>query len=183
MKSRTSRLLLFIFSFVTSYFPYFKLVTLKTLVILCNTLKKEGRAFRNIGKNISLYCVIFVYYIVNLEVAVGNTFLDFVFGIWAYAENVLFIGFSAFSCWTPGRPWHSEGQKGSREVWFVTQCSLQNKLCDKLKTESYVSTTPTRLRKAKAVLYIENNVWHLICYAVKISLSRENLELISSFEG
>ena len=62
-----SRLLLFIFSFVTSYFPYFKLVTLKTLVILCNTLKKEGRAFRNIGKNISLYCVIslaiiFVYY-------------------------------------------------------------------------------------------------------------------------
>ena len=26
--------------------------------ILCNTLKKEGRAFRNIGKNISLYCVI-----------------------------------------------------------------------------------------------------------------------------
>ena len=48
-------LLLFIFSFVTSYFPYLKLVTLKTLVILCNTLKKEGRAFRNIGKNISLY--------------------------------------------------------------------------------------------------------------------------------
>ena len=29
-----SRLLLFIFSFVISYFPYFKLVTLKTLVIL-----------------------------------------------------------------------------------------------------------------------------------------------------
>ena len=54
-----SRLLfLFIFSFVISYFPYFKLVTVKTLVILCNTLKKEGRAFRNIGKNISLYCVI-----------------------------------------------------------------------------------------------------------------------------
>ena len=25
---------------------------------LCNTLKKEDRAFRNIGKNISLYCVI-----------------------------------------------------------------------------------------------------------------------------
>ena len=46
-----SRLLLFIFSLVISYFPYFKL-------ILCNTLKKEGRAFRNIGKNISLYCVI-----------------------------------------------------------------------------------------------------------------------------
>ena len=46
-----SRLLfLFIFSFVISYFPYFKLVTLKTLVTLCNTLKKEGRAFRNIGK-------------------------------------------------------------------------------------------------------------------------------------
>ena len=45
-----SRLLLFIFSLVISYFPYFKLVTLKTLVILCNTLKKEGRAFRNIGK-------------------------------------------------------------------------------------------------------------------------------------
>ena len=44
-------------SFVISYFPYFKLVTLKTLVILCNTLKKEGRAFRNIGKNISLYCI------------------------------------------------------------------------------------------------------------------------------
>ena len=53
-----SRLLLFIFSFVTSYFPYFELVTFKTLVILCNTLKKEGRAFRNIGKNKSLYCVI-----------------------------------------------------------------------------------------------------------------------------
>ena len=35
-----------------------RFVTLKTLVILCNTLKKEGRAFRNIGKNISLYCVI-----------------------------------------------------------------------------------------------------------------------------
>ena len=33
-------------------------VTLKPRVILCNTLKKEGRAFRNIGKNISLYCVI-----------------------------------------------------------------------------------------------------------------------------
>ena len=33
-------------------------LTLKTRVILCNTLKKEGRAFRNIGKNISLYCVI-----------------------------------------------------------------------------------------------------------------------------
>ena len=46
-----SRLLLFIFSFVISHFSYFKLVTLKTLVILCNTLKKEGRAFRNIGKN------------------------------------------------------------------------------------------------------------------------------------
>ena len=45
-----SRLLLFVFSFAISYFPYFKLVTLKTLVILCNTLKKEGRAFRNIGK-------------------------------------------------------------------------------------------------------------------------------------
>ena len=45
-----SRLLLFIFSFVISYFPYFKLVTVKTLVILCNTLNKEGRAFRNIGK-------------------------------------------------------------------------------------------------------------------------------------
>ena len=54
-----SRLLfLFIFSFAISYFPYFKLATLKTLVILYNTLKKEGRAFRNIGKNISLYCVI-----------------------------------------------------------------------------------------------------------------------------
>ena len=53
-----SSLLLFIFSFVILYFPYFKLVTLKTLVILCNTLKKEGRAFGNIGKNISLYCVI-----------------------------------------------------------------------------------------------------------------------------
>ena len=53
-----SRLLLFVFSFVISYFPYFKLVTLKPFVILCNTLKKEGRAFRNIGKNIFLYCVI-----------------------------------------------------------------------------------------------------------------------------
>ena len=30
----------------------------KTRVILYNTLKKEGRAFRNIGKNISLYCII-----------------------------------------------------------------------------------------------------------------------------
>ena len=53
-----SRLLLFIFSFVISYFPYFKPVTLKSVVILCNTLKKEGLAFQNIGKNISLYCVI-----------------------------------------------------------------------------------------------------------------------------
>ena len=53
-----SPLLLFIFSFVLSYFPYFKLATLKTLVILCSTLKKEGRAFRNIGKNIFLDCVI-----------------------------------------------------------------------------------------------------------------------------
>ena len=52
------RLFLFIFSIVILYFPYFKLVTLKTLVILCNSLKKEGRAFRNIRKNISLYCVI-----------------------------------------------------------------------------------------------------------------------------
>ena len=26
--------------------------------VLCNTLKKEGRAFRNIGKYISLYCLI-----------------------------------------------------------------------------------------------------------------------------
>ena len=25
--------------------------------ILCNTLKEEGRAFRNSGKNLSLYCV------------------------------------------------------------------------------------------------------------------------------
>ena len=40
------------------YFLIKDLVTLKTLVILCNTLKKEGRAFRNIGKNISLYCLI-----------------------------------------------------------------------------------------------------------------------------
>ena len=45
-------------SYPTVFFPYFKLVTLKTLVILCNTRKKEGRAFQNIGKNISLYCVI-----------------------------------------------------------------------------------------------------------------------------
>ena len=30
--------------------------------ILCNTLKKEGRAFRNIGKNISLYCLISLAY-------------------------------------------------------------------------------------------------------------------------
>ena len=56
-----SRLLLFVFSFVISYFPYFKLVTLKTLVILYNTLKKEGRAFRNIGKNISLYIAVGVF--------------------------------------------------------------------------------------------------------------------------
>ena len=47
-----SRLLLFSFSFVISYVPYFKFVTFKTRVILYNTLKKEGRAFRNIGKNI-----------------------------------------------------------------------------------------------------------------------------------
>ena len=31
-----------------SYFPYFKFATLKTRVILCKTLKKEGRAFRSI---------------------------------------------------------------------------------------------------------------------------------------
>ena len=29
---------------------------------LCNTLKKEGRAFQNIGKNISLYCLISLAY-------------------------------------------------------------------------------------------------------------------------
>ena len=40
------------------YFLIKELVTLKTLVVLCNTLKKEGSAFRNIGKNISLYLVI-----------------------------------------------------------------------------------------------------------------------------
>ena len=38
-----SLLLLLIFSLVISYFPYFKLVTFKTKVVLFNTLKKEGR--------------------------------------------------------------------------------------------------------------------------------------------
>ena len=49
-----SLLLLFFFLLVISYFPYFKFVTFKTRVILCNTLKKEGRAFRNIGKYIPI---------------------------------------------------------------------------------------------------------------------------------
>ena len=43
--------------FFCSYYDdddYFQGVT----VILCNTLKKEGRSFRNIGNNISLYYVI-----------------------------------------------------------------------------------------------------------------------------
>ena len=44
----------FIFSLVISYFPYFKFVTFKTRVILCYTLRKEGRAFRNIGKYIPI---------------------------------------------------------------------------------------------------------------------------------
>ena len=39
-----------------SYFPYFKFVTFKTRVILCYTLRKEGRAFRNIGKYIPILC-------------------------------------------------------------------------------------------------------------------------------
>ena len=51
-----SLLLLFIFSLNISYFPYFKFVTFKTRVILCNTLKKEGRTFRNIGKYIPTLC-------------------------------------------------------------------------------------------------------------------------------
>ena len=46
----------FIFSLVISYFPYFKFVTFKTRVILCYTLRKEGRAFRNIGKYIPILC-------------------------------------------------------------------------------------------------------------------------------
>ena len=45
---------LFLFLFLFSYFPYFKFVTFKTRVIFCNTLKKEGRAFRNIGKYIPI---------------------------------------------------------------------------------------------------------------------------------
>ena len=49
-----SLLLLFFFLPLISYFPYFKFVTFKTRVILCNTLKKEGRAFRNIGKYIPI---------------------------------------------------------------------------------------------------------------------------------
>ena len=53
-----SPLLLFIFSLVISHFPYFKFVTFKTRVILFNTLKKEGRAFQNIGKYIPQCCVI-----------------------------------------------------------------------------------------------------------------------------
>ena len=57
-----SRLLLFIFSLVISYLTYFKFAMLKARVIFCNTLKKEGRAFRNIGKNMSLLLLIFVYY-------------------------------------------------------------------------------------------------------------------------
>ena len=32
----------------------FNFLTFKTRVILCNTLKKEGRAFRNIGKYIPI---------------------------------------------------------------------------------------------------------------------------------
>ena len=50
-------LLLFIFSLVTSYFPYLKFVTFKTRVLLCNTLKNEeneSRAFQNIGKYIPI---------------------------------------------------------------------------------------------------------------------------------
>ena len=43
-----SHLLLFIFSFVISYFPYLKLVTLKTLVIVCNTLKKDSEILEKI---------------------------------------------------------------------------------------------------------------------------------------
>ena len=56
-----SLLLLFFFLLVISYFPYFKFVTFKTRVILCNTLKKEGRAFRNIVKY-TLYCLISLAY-------------------------------------------------------------------------------------------------------------------------
>ena len=51
-----SHILTFIFSLVISYFPYFKFVTFKTRVILCYTLRKEGRAFRNIGKYIPILC-------------------------------------------------------------------------------------------------------------------------------
>ena len=51
-----SLLLLYIFSLVISYFPYFKFATFQTRVILCNTLKKEGRAFRNIRKYIPILC-------------------------------------------------------------------------------------------------------------------------------
>ena len=35
---------------------FFKFVTFKTRVILCYTLRKEGRAFRNIGKYIPILC-------------------------------------------------------------------------------------------------------------------------------
>ena len=53
-KRQRKTLLLFIFLLVISYFLYFKFVTFKTSIIFCNTLKKEGRAFRNIGKYIPI---------------------------------------------------------------------------------------------------------------------------------
>ena len=43
-----------ILSFSFSFHFIFKFVTFKTRVILCNTPKKEGRAFRNIGKYIPI---------------------------------------------------------------------------------------------------------------------------------
>ena len=49
-----SRLLLFFFSLVISYFPYFKFATLKTRAILCNTLNE---CLPKYWKNISLYCL------------------------------------------------------------------------------------------------------------------------------
>ena len=61
-----SLLLLFFFLLVISYFPYFKFVTLKTRVILCNTLKKQGRAFQNNGKYI-LISLAKVRLLINLD--------------------------------------------------------------------------------------------------------------------
>ena len=62
---------------------YFKFVTFKTTVILSNILKKEGRAFRNIGKYVPIVYNQACYTLFSESVRMG---IDF------------FVNFDIFKC-------------------------------------------------------------------------------------